>query len=54
MLITLLEYNVSFYFHITFAALINFLSAFKVRDAKIRFYFELMVGQDAETTLHGM
>lgn len=25
--------------------------AFKVRDAKIRFYFELMVGQDEETTL---
>jgi len=25
--------------------------AFKVRDAKIRFYFELMTGQDAETTL---
>ena len=30
------------------------ISAFKVRDAKIRFYFELMAGQDAETTVRGM
>ena len=30
-----------------------FFAAYKVKDSQIRFYFELMVGQDAETTIQG-